>query len=197
MIDTPSIFCCKSCYEYYTAHWKRFVKCPNCNKIQYAIDIEKHPSGNIEFPYARETDDEAALMVFREDNLIPSINVLIDTHIEKIQLRRKSKADKIAFDKLPLEDKLTILEKQKEERNRQLQLQLEQLRTENSKDFTKTKPRTITSHGKSYSIKEAIHSVINKCACYTLQSLRRTSALSVQLLNKSSTVAMTLPSSGK
>ena len=30
-----------------------------------------------------------------------------------------------------------------------------------------------------------IHSVINKCACYTLQSLRRTSALSVQLLNLS------------
>ena len=42
-----------------------------------------------------------------------------------------------------------------------------------------------------------IHSVINNCACYTLQSLRRTSALSVQLLNKSSTVSMTLPSSGK
>ena len=42
-----------------------------------------------------------------------------------------------------------------------------------------------------------IHSVINKCACHTLQSLRRASALFVQLLNKSSTVSMTFSSSGK
>lgn len=43
----------------------------------------------------------------------------------------------------------------------------------------------------------SIHSVINECACYTWQSLRRPSAPAVQVPNKSPIIAVTLPNCGK